>query len=205
VKKFVEDNPHTAVLIGIGIGFFIGYAAHQPPRRHYWINSGTRLRARWVKPNAKRPMWRTRRPLLPARPPDRSRLRRERLSKINPTPRVRAQDHLTVAKREPLWCRAAPARTQTGSSINRSSAARLSFRCHPFRQCFRATSRGSLGHSLLCSKGGNPLMGNWGNRGNRRYYRRAAQQEPLYRGQAEPATRALGPPSGSRWNDGCWA
>ena len=36
LKKFIEDNPHTATLIAIGIGFFIGYAAHQPPRRHYW-------------------------------------------------------------------------------------------------------------------------------------------------------------------------
>jgi uncharacterized protein YjbJ (UPF0337 family) len=36
LKKFIEDNPQTATLIAIGIGFFIGYAAHQPPRRHYW-------------------------------------------------------------------------------------------------------------------------------------------------------------------------
>jgi uncharacterized protein YjbJ (UPF0337 family) len=36
LKKFIEENPHTATLIAIGIGFFIGYAAHQPPRRHYW-------------------------------------------------------------------------------------------------------------------------------------------------------------------------
>jgi uncharacterized protein YjbJ (UPF0337 family) len=36
LKKFIEDNPHTAALIAIGIGFFIGYAAHQPPRRQRW-------------------------------------------------------------------------------------------------------------------------------------------------------------------------
>jgi uncharacterized protein YjbJ (UPF0337 family) len=37
VKKFVEDNPHTAVAIALGIGLFIGYSAHrQPPRRHWW-------------------------------------------------------------------------------------------------------------------------------------------------------------------------
>jgi hypothetical protein len=43
------------------------------------------------------------------------------------------------------------------------------------------------GTPVYAEKGG-PLMGNWGNHGNRKYYRRAAQQEPLYRGQAEPAT-----------------
>ena len=36
LKKFIEDNPYTATLLGIGIGIFIGYAAHQPPRRRYW-------------------------------------------------------------------------------------------------------------------------------------------------------------------------
>jgi len=36
LKKFIEENPHTAALIAIGIGIFIGYAAHQPPRRRYW-------------------------------------------------------------------------------------------------------------------------------------------------------------------------
>ena len=37
VRKFVEDNPHTATAIALGIGFFIGYATHtQPPRRHWW-------------------------------------------------------------------------------------------------------------------------------------------------------------------------
>src|SRR5438105_2853398 len=30
LKKFIEDNPHTATLVAIGIGIFIGYAAHQP-------------------------------------------------------------------------------------------------------------------------------------------------------------------------------
>jgi uncharacterized protein YjbJ (UPF0337 family) len=36
LKKFIEDNPHTATLIAVGIGIFIGYAVHQPPRRRYW-------------------------------------------------------------------------------------------------------------------------------------------------------------------------
>jgi uncharacterized protein YjbJ (UPF0337 family) len=37
VRKFVENNPHTATAIALGIGFFIGYAAHrQPERRRYW-------------------------------------------------------------------------------------------------------------------------------------------------------------------------
>jgi ElaB/YqjD/DUF883 family membrane-anchored ribosome-binding protein len=36
LKKFIEENPHTATLIAIGIGIFIGYAAHQPPRQKYW-------------------------------------------------------------------------------------------------------------------------------------------------------------------------
>ena len=36
LKKFIETNPHTATLVAIGIGIFIGYAAHQPPRRRYW-------------------------------------------------------------------------------------------------------------------------------------------------------------------------
>jgi uncharacterized protein YjbJ (UPF0337 family) len=36
VKKYIEENPHTATLIAIGIGIFIGYAAHQPPRQKYW-------------------------------------------------------------------------------------------------------------------------------------------------------------------------
>jgi uncharacterized protein YjbJ (UPF0337 family) len=37
IKKFVEDNPHTATLIALGIGAFLGYAAHrQPPHRHWW-------------------------------------------------------------------------------------------------------------------------------------------------------------------------
>jgi uncharacterized protein YjbJ (UPF0337 family) len=37
LKKFVEDNPHTATMIAIFIGFLIGYAVHQPPpRRGYW-------------------------------------------------------------------------------------------------------------------------------------------------------------------------
>jgi len=36
LKKFIEDNPHTATAIAIGIGFFLGYAAHRPPRQRYW-------------------------------------------------------------------------------------------------------------------------------------------------------------------------
>jgi uncharacterized protein YjbJ (UPF0337 family) len=37
VRKFVEDNPHTATAIALGIGLLIGYAAHRPPpQRGYW-------------------------------------------------------------------------------------------------------------------------------------------------------------------------
>jgi uncharacterized protein YjbJ (UPF0337 family) len=38
LKKFVEENPHTATLIAVGVGFFLGYAAHRPPpqRRYFW-------------------------------------------------------------------------------------------------------------------------------------------------------------------------
>jgi uncharacterized protein YjbJ (UPF0337 family) len=36
IKKFVEDNPHTATLIALGIGAFVGYAAHRPPPRRRW-------------------------------------------------------------------------------------------------------------------------------------------------------------------------
>jgi uncharacterized protein YjbJ (UPF0337 family) len=36
VKKFVEENPHTAVAIAMGIGLFIGYSAHRQPQRRYW-------------------------------------------------------------------------------------------------------------------------------------------------------------------------
>jgi len=36
LKRFIEDNPHTATAIAIGIGFCLGYAAHQPPRRRTW-------------------------------------------------------------------------------------------------------------------------------------------------------------------------
>jgi uncharacterized protein YjbJ (UPF0337 family) len=36
LKGFIEENPHTATAIAIGIGFFLGYAAHQPPRRRSW-------------------------------------------------------------------------------------------------------------------------------------------------------------------------
>src|SRR5262245_39935309 len=31
LKDFVEENPHTATLIAVAIGFLIGYAAHRPP------------------------------------------------------------------------------------------------------------------------------------------------------------------------------
>jgi uncharacterized protein YjbJ (UPF0337 family) len=36
IKKFVEDNPHTATLIALGIGVLVGYAAHRPPPRRRW-------------------------------------------------------------------------------------------------------------------------------------------------------------------------
>jgi len=36
LKTFVEENPHTAVAIAMGIGLFIGYTAHRPPSRRYW-------------------------------------------------------------------------------------------------------------------------------------------------------------------------
>jgi len=36
LKKFVENNPHTATLIALGIGVFVGYAAHRQPSRRYW-------------------------------------------------------------------------------------------------------------------------------------------------------------------------
>ena len=39
VRKFVEDYPHTATAIALGIGILIGYAAHrqpQPQRRYWW-------------------------------------------------------------------------------------------------------------------------------------------------------------------------
>ena len=35
VRKFVEDNPHTATAIALGIGLLIGYAAHRQPQRSY--------------------------------------------------------------------------------------------------------------------------------------------------------------------------
>jgi uncharacterized protein YjbJ (UPF0337 family) len=37
LQKFVEDNPHTATAIALGIGVLIGYAAHRPPlQARYW-------------------------------------------------------------------------------------------------------------------------------------------------------------------------
>jgi uncharacterized protein YjbJ (UPF0337 family) len=36
VRKFVENNPHTATAIALGIGLFIGYAAHIQPQRQRW-------------------------------------------------------------------------------------------------------------------------------------------------------------------------
>jgi len=36
LKRFVEDNPHTATLIAMGVGMLIGYAAHRPPARKSW-------------------------------------------------------------------------------------------------------------------------------------------------------------------------
>ena len=36
VRKFVENNPHTATAIALGIGLFIGYAAHRQPQRRGW-------------------------------------------------------------------------------------------------------------------------------------------------------------------------
>jgi ElaB/YqjD/DUF883 family membrane-anchored ribosome-binding protein len=36
LKRFIEDNPHTATLIAMGVGVLIGYAAHRPPPRRSW-------------------------------------------------------------------------------------------------------------------------------------------------------------------------
>jgi len=36
LRKFVEDNPHTATAIALGIGILIGYTAHRPPPRRNW-------------------------------------------------------------------------------------------------------------------------------------------------------------------------
>jgi uncharacterized protein YjbJ (UPF0337 family) len=36
LKKFIEDNPHTATLVAMTIGLFIGYTAHRPPARRSW-------------------------------------------------------------------------------------------------------------------------------------------------------------------------
>jgi|SRR4051812_18112142 len=37
LRRFVEENPHTATVIALGIGILIGYTAHRPaPRRAYW-------------------------------------------------------------------------------------------------------------------------------------------------------------------------
>jgi ElaB/YqjD/DUF883 family membrane-anchored ribosome-binding protein len=36
LKNFIEDNPHTATLIAVGLGVLIGYAAHRPPARKSW-------------------------------------------------------------------------------------------------------------------------------------------------------------------------
>jgi uncharacterized protein YjbJ (UPF0337 family) len=36
VRDFVENNPHTATAIALGIGLFIGYAVHSQPRRNHW-------------------------------------------------------------------------------------------------------------------------------------------------------------------------
>jgi len=40
-RKFVEDNPHTATLIALGIGLLIGFSAHRQPEpqpllRRWW-------------------------------------------------------------------------------------------------------------------------------------------------------------------------
>ena len=41
LRKFVENNPHTATAIALGIGIFIGFAAHRQPEpqpllRRWW-------------------------------------------------------------------------------------------------------------------------------------------------------------------------
>ena len=39
VRKFVEENPHTATAVALGIGVLIGYLIHRdppPPSRSYW-------------------------------------------------------------------------------------------------------------------------------------------------------------------------
>jgi uncharacterized protein YjbJ (UPF0337 family) len=35
-RKFIENNPHTATAVALGIGLFIGYTAHRQPQRRYW-------------------------------------------------------------------------------------------------------------------------------------------------------------------------
>jgi uncharacterized protein YjbJ (UPF0337 family) len=37
LRKFIENNPHTAAAVALGIGLLIGYTAHRPPEpRRYW-------------------------------------------------------------------------------------------------------------------------------------------------------------------------
>lgn len=36
LRKFVENNPHTAVAIALGLGLLIGYTSHRPPPRRSW-------------------------------------------------------------------------------------------------------------------------------------------------------------------------
>lgn len=38
LRKFIENNPHTATAVALGIGLLIGYTAHRPPERTrgYW-------------------------------------------------------------------------------------------------------------------------------------------------------------------------
>jgi uncharacterized protein YjbJ (UPF0337 family) len=36
LRKFMEDNPHTTTVLALGVGFLIGYAAHQQPAPRNW-------------------------------------------------------------------------------------------------------------------------------------------------------------------------
>src|SRR5262245_37574571 len=38
LKSFIEDNPHTATLMALGIGMLIGYTSRRPPQRRYWCD-----------------------------------------------------------------------------------------------------------------------------------------------------------------------
>ena len=36
LRNFVEKNPHTAVVLAIGLGLLVGYTSHRPPPRRGW-------------------------------------------------------------------------------------------------------------------------------------------------------------------------